>query len=121
MYKIKTEGDNFKQHIIEKSYEEKATFSIEEIEAHERKLKEAMTEAVATRDHEMAKIININTYHPFVEKMSALDISTVQLYKNSLDIVEEYNTLINKIKAQEELYTKEKAEIYEALGFKDGE
>jgi len=34
MYKIKTEGDNFKQHIIEKAYKEKATFSIEEIEAH---------------------------------------------------------------------------------------
>ena len=121
MYTIKTEGDNFKQHIIEKSYEETATFSVEEIEAHERKLTEAKKEATATRDYEVAKLVNINTYHAFVTEMSALDISTVSLYKQSLDAVEEYNTLIAKIVAQEEMYMKEKAAIYEALGFTDGE
>ena len=121
MYKIKTEGDNFKQHIIEKSYKEKATFSIEEIEAHERKLAESKKEATATRDYEMAKLVNINTYHPFVTEMSEMDISTVQLYKNSLDAVEEYNTMIAKLVAHEEMYTKEKAAIYKELGFTDGE
>jgi len=121
MYKIKTEGDNFKQHIIEKSYEETATFSIEEIEAHERKLAETKREATATRDYEAAKIVNIISFHAFVAEMSALDISTVSLYKKSLDAVEEYNTLIGKVVAREEMYTKEKAAIYEALGFTDGE
>jgi len=121
MYKIKTEGDNFKQHIIEKSYKEKATFSIEEIEAHERKLAESKTQAIAARDYEMAKLVNINTHHPFVTEMSAMDISTVQLYKNALDVVDEHNIFINKIIEREAQYTKEKAAIYKALGFTDVE
>ena len=121
MYKIKTEGDNFKQHIIEKSYDETATFSIEEIEAHERKLAETKREATATRDYEAAKLVNILGFHAFVAEMSALDISTVSLYKQSLDAVEKHNGLIAKVVTQEEMYTKEKADIYKALGFTDGE
>ena len=121
MYKIKTEGDNFKQHIIEKSYKEKATFSIDEIEAHERKLAETKKEFTATCDYELAKLVNINTYHPFVGEMSALDISTVSLYKKALEAVEECNTLIAKIGVQQEMYIKEKAAIYKELGFSDAE
>jgi len=120
MYKIKIEGETFKQSIIEKSYEETATFSVEEIEAHERKLAETKREATATRDYEVSKLVNIISFHAFVAEMSPMDISTVSLYKKSLDAVEEYNTLIAKVVAQEEMYIKEKAVIYEALGFTDG-
>ena len=119
MYQVKTKGENFKQDVIEKTYEEVATFSIEDIEAHERKLEEAKKEAAAGLAYEEAKISNIETHHAFVKKFKPEQLSTLHLYHTCNMRVQELKDRISKIETQEAVYVEEKTAIYKELEYSD--
>lgn len=119
MYSIKEAADNFKQSRIEKRYEEIANFSIDDIEAHERKLEEAHKETSATMKHEKAKVKNIEMFHPFVKEMKPKDLSTAHLYWDCSENIKAHKAYLAKIEAQQKVYVDEKKAIYEALGFTD--
>lgn len=119
MYKIKKSAKDFKEAVIEKKYEHTLTFSISEIEAHERSLEKFRVELEGMMQLETAKIHNIEQHHAWVKKMEPEKLSTAFLYFSSLQRVSEIYPKLKEVKKQIKEYKAEKKDIYKELGFSD--
>lgn len=89
----------FKERIIEKRGQV-IEFTLHEVEQDLVKLNKLKIEMQAQIDHENAKVVNIEHFHPFVTEMSEQDLSTAFLY--------------HEAKSKSKLFTAKLAEVEEA-------
>lgn len=119
MYQIKKKGKTQNEHLIEKKYEHTITFTLEDIEAHERVLEKTLKEFKAQMDLETAKYQNISEHHKWVTKLTPEELHTANLFCKTVDMISALGPKIKEIKKQIKEYKVEKAQIKEALGFED--
>lgn len=99
----------YKERIIEKRGQV-IEFTLHDIEQDLVKLDKLKTEMKAQLDHENAKIVNIEHFHPFVKEMSEQDLSTAYLYYEAKSKIKLFS---NKLEEVEEAYNEESAEVEE--------
>ena len=119
MYKLKKKGKSYKDAVIEKTYEHTLTFTIEDIEAHERLLQKTLKEFTAQMDLETAKYTNISDNHAWVAKLSPEELHTANLFYETVKMISVIRPKIKEIKKQIKEYKEEKIDIMNALGFSD--
>lgn len=91
------------------------TFTYADIEEQERLLGKALKEITAKRDLEAAKLLNIESYHPFVKNLSEEELFTAHMYQESKAITIVAQPKIDQIQKQLDEYAAEKAVIRQQL------
>lgn len=119
MYQIKKREKNFKDSLIEKKYEQKHTFTIADVNAHQEKLEKLYKEIDGQFMLAGAKVQNIEINHPFVKKMSEQDLFTVHMYVENLNITKHAQEKLREVAKQQASYRRELKDIYKELGFSD--
>lgn len=119
MYQIKKKGKTQNEHVIEKKYEHVVTFTMEDIEAHERLLEKALKELDTQLKLESAKRDNIRNNNKWINNMTPEKVHACYMFHSSVAAIAQYNPKIKEIKKQLKEYKAEKAQIKEALGFED--
>ena len=119
MYRIKKKGSTPNDHLIEKKYEHTITFTISDIEAHERLLAKTLTELEAQMKLETAKYTNVQDNHKWVTKLTPLELHTANLFYETVKMIAALGPKIKEVKKQIKDYRVEKAQIKEELGITD--
>lgn len=99
-----------KDRIIEKTGHV-TEFTLRAVEENMAIVDKNIKEIVAKRDHEDAKMQNIQHFHPFVLEMSDEDLLTAWLYQEARGIVQLCDTKLAEINEQREKDLAEIAEI----------
>lgn len=99
----------FKERIIEKRGQV-IEFTLHDVEQDLLKLDKLRTEMKAQLDHENAKVVNIEHFHPFVKEMSEQDLSTAHLYYEAKAKSKLFSAKLEEV---EEAYNEESAEVEE--------
>lgn len=119
MYQIKKKGKTQNEHLIEKKYEHIITFTLEDIEAHERVLEKTLREFDAQLKLESAKRDNIQEHNKWINNMTPEKVHACYMFHSAVAVIAQLNPKIKEIKKQMKEYKVEKAQIKEALGFED--
>lgn len=119
MYQIKKKGKTQNEHLIEKKYEHTTTFTLEDIEAHERVLEKTLKEFDARLKLESAKRDNIQEHNKWINNMTPEKVHACYMFHSAVAVIAQLNPKIKEIKKQIKEYKVERAQIKEALGFED--
>lgn len=119
MYQIKKKGKNNSEHVIEKKYEHTVTFTLADIEAHERLLEKTLKEFDAQLKLESAKRDNIQGHNKWINNMTPEKVHACFMFHSAVAMIAQLNPKMKEIKKQLKEYKQEKAQIKEALGFED--
>lgn len=119
MYTIKKRGKTAQDHLIEKKYEHTLTFTIADIEAHQRLLEKTLKEFSAQLALEEAKRDNIRGHNKWLNTMSPEKIHAAYMFHSAMMLIAQYNPKIKEIKKQLKEYAQELKDIKDTLGLKD--
>lgn len=106
---IDTEIESIKERVIEK-HGGVVEFTFEELEKSIETFEKLMKEIKPIIEHEKAKMVNIEHFHPFVNEMSEQDLSTAHLYHQAKVTAKVHE---DKLKEIEEAYNEEKETVEE--------
>ena len=121
MYHVKKKNKNFKDALIEKTYEHTLTFTIADIEAHEALLQKAQKEIDAQLMVARAAMQNVETNHPNIKNVTPFEMHAIAVYAENKRIADEAQKKVREITKQMAEYKREKKDIYAALGFDDAQ
>lgn len=119
MYKLKKKGKSYTDHTIEKTYEHTLTFTIADIDAHQRLLEKTLKEFTAQLELETAKYMNVSDHHAWVTKLSPEELHTANLFYETVKMMSALRPKIKEIKKQIKEYKEERAAIMSELGLSD--
>lgn len=116
VYKIVEPNEDSKLSKIEKTYEHKVQFTLQQIEDHEVQLDKSLKELDAKIEMEKAKQKNVEDNHAFVTEMPKEQLATCKIYFDALASEEMCQKKRNEVVDLLNLYSSEKKEILKQLG-----
>lgn len=115
-YKVLEPQQDYKETVIEKSGI-KATFTLAQVEAHQRDLEKLRSELEAQIKVDDATMQNVAHFHPTVAEMSDEDLVSAAIYQHSKKMVLDCTTKLDEVNKQIEDYKNETNKIMTELGF----
>lgn len=91
------------------------SFTINQVEDNTRALQKTRKEIDAKMEHEMAKMVNIEGFHPFVKEMSKEDLFTAWMYQEAKAMAEMCDKKLKEIEKQLAEDEAEVKEIYSQI------
>ena len=114
-YQIVEEKENAEESVIEKSGMS-GKFRMLDLEMGEKKVKKLIKEVESQVGLESAKVINVETHHPFVADFSDEQLSTIKLYAEAKETLKDLTPRLEMLNLALEEYADERAEIAKQIG-----
>jgi hypothetical protein len=116
LYRVVQPNDDYKQSVIEKTYQKTATFTLKDVESHQANLAKAKTELEAQIKVDGAMMQNVIDFHPVVGTLSDEDRAGAAVYYEAKRRVTENTASLDTISKQIADYETEVPKIMEAVG-----